>query len=129
MFYILWAFLLIMQNAAFTMVSRARNSGSDWYHAFAAVGSNGIWLLATFYTFDKVFYTAITEGFTLEVFGASMLYVVCTVTGSVFMGKFLRRFIERGKRQVGHYDAKEERLAAIESALEQLQGKASIGPS
>ncbi|KPJ96700.1 MAG: hypothetical protein AMS18_00130 [Gemmatimonas sp. SG8_17] len=116
-FYVLWAVLLLLQNASFTMVSRARNSGSDWYHAFAAVGSNGIWLVATFFTFDKVFFAAVNDGLSLEVLGASLLYVVCTVTGSVFMGKFLRRYVERGNRQVGHYDAKEERIKALEEQL------------
>lgn len=116
-FYILWAVLLVLQNAAFTWVSRARNSGSDWYHAIAAVFSNGIWLVATFFTFDKVFYAAITDGFTFEVFGAAVLYVVCTVSGSVYMGKFLRRFVERGKRQVGHYDDNESRIVQLEDQV------------
>jgi hypothetical protein len=116
-FYLVWAAMLLAQNAAFTMVSRARNSGSDWYHAFAAVGSNGVWLMATFFTFDKVFYAAITEGFTLEVFGASLLYVICTVIGSVCMGSFLRRFVERGNRQVGHYDKKQAAMEALETAV------------
>jgi hypothetical protein len=39
---ILWFLLLVLQNAAFTWVSRARNSGSIGYHAIAAVFSNGI---------------------------------------------------------------------------------------
>lgn len=116
-FYVLWAILLVLQNAAFTWVSRARNSGSDLYHGIAAVFSNGIWLVATFFTFDKVFYAAITDGFTLEVGGASLLYVACTVSGSVYTGKFLRRFVERGKRQVGHYDDKEQRIVQLEDQV------------
>lgn len=124
-FYVLWAILLVLQNAAFTWVSRARNSGSDLYHGIAAVFSNGIWLVATFFTFDKVFYAAITDGFTLEVGGASLLYVACTVSGSVYIGnyignyigKFPRRFVERGKRQVGHYDDKEQRIVQLEDQV------------
>jgi hypothetical protein len=38
-------FLVLLQNASFTLVSRARNSKSLAYHAGAAVLSNGIWLL------------------------------------------------------------------------------------
>ncbi len=37
--------LTILQNASFTMVSRARNSTSIWFHGIASVFSNGIWLL------------------------------------------------------------------------------------
>jgi uncharacterized protein YebE (UPF0316 family) len=34
-----------LQNASFTLISRARNSNSISYHAIASVLSNGIWLL------------------------------------------------------------------------------------
>jgi len=37
--------LVILQNASFTLVSRARNSNSLAYHTIASVLSNGIWLL------------------------------------------------------------------------------------
>lgn len=37
--------LTILQNASFTLVSRARNSSDIRYHAIAAVMSNTIWLL------------------------------------------------------------------------------------
>jgi len=37
--------LTILQNASFTLVSRARNSNSILYHTIASVLSNGIWLL------------------------------------------------------------------------------------
>jgi uncharacterized membrane protein len=37
--------LAILQNASFTLVSRARNSKSLLYHGIASVLSNGIWLL------------------------------------------------------------------------------------
>ena len=33
-----------------------------------------------------------------------LLYVVCTVTGSVLSAKFLRKFVERGNRKVGAYN-------------------------
>jgi len=127
MTYLLWALLLLAQNAAFTWVSRARNSGSDWYHGFAAIFSNGIWLIATFFTFDKVFFAAANNGFSWTVVGASLLYVVCTVTGSVFMGKFLRHFVERGKRQVGHYDANKARLEALEHKVHVLTNELGLG--
>lgn len=37
--------LVILQNASFTLVSRARNSKSILYHGIASILSNGIWLL------------------------------------------------------------------------------------
>ena len=37
--------LVILQNASFTLVSRARNSDSILFHTIASVLSNGIWLL------------------------------------------------------------------------------------
>lgn len=37
--------LVILQNASFTLVSRARNSKSIIYHTVASLLSNGIWLL------------------------------------------------------------------------------------
>lgn len=37
--------LVILQNASFTLVSRARNSKSILYHGITSVLSNGIWLL------------------------------------------------------------------------------------
>jgi uncharacterized protein YebE (UPF0316 family) len=37
--------LTFLQNASFTLVSRARNSKSISYNAIASILSNGIWLL------------------------------------------------------------------------------------
>ena len=39
MSWVLWAVMLLIQNATFTWVSRARNSKSLGYHAVAAVFS------------------------------------------------------------------------------------------
>lgn len=102
MIYLAWALLLVAQNAAFTWVSRARNSGSDWYHALAAVFSNGIWFAATFITFERVWVVLKTGNVGLGVL-IGTVYVAATVTGSVSMGMFLRRYVETGKRKVGAY--------------------------
>jgi hypothetical protein len=99
----LWALLLVVQNASFTWVSRARNSGSDWYHAVAAVFSNGVWFAAFFFTFEGI--TLIREsGDTLLAVSLGAVYIVATVAGSVSSGWFLRTYVERGKRKVGHYE-------------------------
>ncbi len=114
----LWAFLLVAQNACFTWTSRARNSGSDWYHALAAVFSNGVWFAAFFYTFAGIEIIRET-GDTLTAVGLGALYIVATVVGSVTSGWFLRTYVEKGKRRVGHYagpteeiDFEEERAMA-----------------
>jgi hypothetical protein len=43
--YILLFFVTILQNASFTLVSRARNSNSILFHGFASILSNGIWFI------------------------------------------------------------------------------------
>ena len=98
----LWALLLVCQNASFTIVSRARNSGSDAYHAIASVFSNGIWFFAFVFTFDLLTYAQEAESRgTLVAIG--MVYIGATVFGSVVAGKFAREVIEKGSRRVGHY--------------------------
>lgn len=116
MIYLAWAVLLVFQNAAFTWVSRARNSGSDWYHAFAAVFSNGIWFAATFITFERV-WTVLKTGDVRLGFMIGAIYVAATVLGSVSMGMFLRRFVETGKRKVGHYEEQEAKIIGIQRAI------------
>jgi hypothetical protein len=85
------------------MVSRARNSGSDWYHAVAAVFSNGVWFAATFITIDLVT-DILSSGSVAHGVAIGVIYVAFTVTGSVVAGKLLRTYVEKGKRRVGHYD-------------------------
>lgn len=46
--YLYWALFLVLQNASFTFVSRARNSGSYALHAAAAVCSNGVFVANQF---------------------------------------------------------------------------------
>lgn len=117
MIYALWALVLVVQNASFTWVSRARNSGSDLYHGIAAVFSNGVWFLAFVFTFDLL--TQIQEGRgTAFAAAVGAIYVAATVTGSVLGGKVVRRLFEKGARQVGHYDADAEWKAQVTAALE-----------
>jgi hypothetical protein len=78
--------LTILQNASFTWVSRARNSGSYKNNAIASVFSNGIWLLV----FRKL-------SLNLEDPYIMVLYIIGTVTGSVLMQWVSIRFIEKKK--------------------------------
>lgn len=105
MIYFVWAIFLLFQNASFTMVSRARNSGSDLYHGIAAVFSNGIWFITFAFTFEILdrIWEGVRSGSWWFAIGIGLLYITMTVTGSVLSAKFLRRFVERGKRKVGHY--------------------------
>ena len=94
MSWVLWAFMLLLQNASFTWVSRARNSKSLSYHALAAVGSNGIWFLNLGVAVDKLT-EARHAGSVWWVILTAAFYTVFTVIGSVGMHHFLMTKVER----------------------------------
>jgi hypothetical protein len=98
--WVAWGALLIIQNASFTLVSRARNSGSYPFHAAAAVGSNGIWLVSQFLLVNKMIAT-MTEESWLPAIGMGIFYTTFTVIGSVGMHYVSVHYIETGKRKVG----------------------------
>lgn len=87
---LLMFFTTVIQNASFTLVSRARNSGSIGYHAIAAVASNGIWLLVIRQVVTNLNSTTLM-----------LTYLVGSVIGSVAMHYISMRWIEKGKRAVG----------------------------
>jgi hypothetical protein len=95
---VLWVILLVLQNASFTWVSRARNGASLGYHALAATFSNGIWFASQFFLIASVvrpettFWRAVLLG---------AVYIAGTVTGSVAMHYASLRWLETGKRKVG----------------------------
>ena len=79
--------LTVLQNASFTLVSRARNSNSITYHTIASVLSNGIWLL--------VIRNVVTN------FGNTILmitYLIGSVIGSVAMHYFAMKYFEKPKK-------------------------------
>lgn len=78
--------LVVAQNASFTLVSRARNSKSIMYHALAAVGSNGIWLLVFRQMVQK--YNDLPSG---------IVYIVASVGGSILMHYVAMKFFEKPK--------------------------------
>jgi hypothetical protein len=82
--------LVVCQNASFTLVSRARNSGSLAYHSGAAILSNGVWLL--------VFRQMVTK---IDDAPAMLVYLIASVLGSVAMHYVSMKWIEKGKRKVG----------------------------
>lgn len=78
--------LVVAQNASFTLVSRARNSKSILYHALAAIGSNGIWLLVFRQMVQK--YNDLPSG---------IVYIVASVGGSILMHYVAMKFFEKPK--------------------------------
>lgn len=96
--YFLWWLLLVVQNAAFTWVSRARNSGSIRYHAVASFFSNGIWFASQLILISM----AVRPDMGWERLAAlGAVYVSGTVAGSLLMHWVSMRYLEKGKRIVG----------------------------
>lgn len=95
--WIIWGIVLVLQNAAFTWVSRARNSGSLGYHAIAACFSNGIFILSTIIVVDKAHQAHGAQ----QIAELAAFYTVFTVAGSVLMHWISMRYLETGRRKVG----------------------------
>lgn len=81
-------FLVILQNASFTLVSRARNSNSISFHAISSVLSNGIWLLViknVVQNFDKPI--------------MMIVYIIGSVIGSISMHYISMKYFEKKPTQ------------------------------
>jgi hypothetical protein len=79
--------LTILQNASFTLVSRARNSNSILYHTIASVLSNGIWLLVIRNVVSNF------ENTTLMI-----TYLAGSVIGSISMHYVAMKYFEKNGR-------------------------------
>jgi hypothetical protein len=84
--YIFLFVLVLLQNASFVLVSRARNSNSIWYHAGASVFSNGLWILVM-----RKFIMNLDNDLILAT------YLVASVTGSLLMHHIAIKYIEKKK--------------------------------
>ena len=78
--------LVVLQNASFTLVSRARNSNSLMYNAVASVFSNGIWLLVM---------SKMVQNFDSP--KMMIAYLIGSVVGSVMMHYISMRYFEKKK--------------------------------
>lgn len=78
--------LCILQNAAFTLVSRARNSNNMTYHAISAVLSNGMYLLVFRHLQLNLANIPVQVG-----------YLIGAVIGSLGMHYIAMRFFEKKK--------------------------------
>jgi putative flippase GtrA len=74
----------VLQNASFTLVSRARNTKSLKFHALASVASNGVWLL--------VIRQIVTH---LDSWAMMATYLVGSVIGSVVMHYISMTYFEK----------------------------------
>jgi hypothetical protein len=98
--WIIWGVLLVLQNAAHTATSRARNSkGSKglWYNGVSSVFSNGVWFASQFFIVNMLIGVKDKP----VAFATTLLfYVVLTAFGSVASQWYLmkaeaKRGIER----------------------------------
>ena len=98
--WIIWGLLLLLQNAAHTATSRARNTKGAaglWYNGVASLFSNGVWFASQFFIVnmlinvkDKPVAFAATCAF----------YVVLTMSGSVAAQWYLQK--AEAKRGLEH---------------------------
>jgi hypothetical protein len=91
--------LAFIQNMAFTLSSRSRNSADPGYHRLCAWVSNGVWFLCQVCIIKSI-WSAINAGNYWYVLAAGIIYTISTTEGSVFMMKHLLK-TEKGLRRVG----------------------------
>lgn len=96
--YLTWGAILFAQNASFTLVSRARNSGSIGYHALASVASNGVWIASMYFVVDMLH---AAKGDPWRMLSVGLFYTACAALGATFMHWFSMRHLEKGRRRVG----------------------------
>lgn len=93
-----WFIVLVFQAMGFTVVSRARNSGSVAYHSIVATVSNSVWFVSQLFLVN--FMTKPDMPITtLVCYGA--VYVAGNTIGSTLMHYISLRWLEKGKRKVG----------------------------
>lgn len=92
--WILWALLLLAQNASFTLVSRARNSKSLRYHAAMSTLSNGVWFASQYILLGSML-EIMRVGSWLQAIGVGTFYVGCTMAGSLGAHWLALRKIEK----------------------------------
>jgi hypothetical protein len=119
----LWAFVLILQNFAFTFVSRARNSGSLKRHLIASIFSNGVWFISQLIIFNQMLAIMTGKYGTRMAIFTSAFYTVFTMVGSL-TAHYYSLQNEKGKAAVGaskkYAQIPTEEWLKITNAVEQL---------
>ena len=77
----------LVQNMAFTLVSRSRNSGNPARHFKAAIGSNGIWFVCNYFILFPEMMKVVEEGDLVLKVVYMLVYVLATTLGSTWMMK------------------------------------------
>lgn len=92
--FIIWAVLLVLQNASHTLASRAKNSTSLGYNAFASTFSNGVWFGSQFFIVHTL--VGIADKSWLYITGVSVFYIFFTVIGSLVSHWLAMNYLEKG---------------------------------
>lgn len=98
--WLIWGILLILQNAAHTATSRARNSKGAkglWYNGIASIFSNGVWFASQFYIVNMLI---TVKDKPHQFISVLLFYITLTAFGSVFMHWFMMRWEK--KRGIEH---------------------------
>lgn len=119
-------FMVLLQNASFTLVSRARNSSSILYHAGAAVLSNGIWIIVVRQVIKN------PDNWILIT-----TYVIAAVIGSIGMHYITMRWIEKPKvvgpkfteRHIEMLEDLERRTTINSNVISRILDKPSARPT
>lgn len=98
--WLLWGLVLLAQNASFTWVSRARNSGSWKYNFVASIFSNGIWWIGQFFAVGIIVEATQSKNVMLGILGG-IYYTLLCASSSAAAQAFLMKYVEKGKRVVG----------------------------
>jgi hypothetical protein len=98
--WLLWAFVLIAQNFAFTFVSRARNSGSLRKHLIAGFFSNGVWFVSQIFAVGAFMSILTGKLGILPAIGAGLFYTLFTLAGSLLAHQYALKS-EKGTSRVG----------------------------
>jgi len=99
--WIIWGFLLILQNAAHTATSRARNSKGAaglWYNGVASIFSNGIWFASQFFIVNMLINV---KDKPVAFAGTLVFYILLTALGSVGAHWLAMRLERKGKIEHG----------------------------
>lgn len=80
--WMVWGVILILQNATFVAVSRARNSDRLGYHAITNVGANGVFIISQFFALEKIS-TALTSKDWWLASGIFVFYVIMNLIGGL----------------------------------------------
>ncbi len=94
--WVIWAVVLLLQNAAGTVVSRARNSDNLLYHGGASIFSNGVWFISQLILVDQ-FTKILRNADWYAAMWLGLFYTACTMTGSIGMHWISMNLLEKKK--------------------------------